>query len=285
MTTPLRYPGGKQKMWRVIEAFVTANVGNDCHYVEPFAGGAGIAMELLTRNIVGGVYLNDINPHVYSFWNAVLKFPRELCGLVMETPITVDEWYKQKEILRSRQQTDLEMGFAFLFLNRTSFSGIMNGGIIGGREQNGKYKIDARFPRDRIVARIESIACYRDRIHLSQMDARCFLSEVIETVPSPFLYCDPPYYVKGRQLYTDYYKHENHEEIAITLRRLKHIPWIVTYDNVNQIRDMYSEYRQFSFDLSYSARTRQIGKEVLICGPSICIPECVERQDGDYHKL
>ena len=285
MPTPLRYPGGKQKMWKVLEAFVSENVGGNCHYVEPYAGGAGIAMELLERNVVSGVYLNDINPHVHCFWNAVLKHSEELCEMVINTPITVEEWFHQKKVMRMLQTTDIEKGFAFLFLNRTSFSGIMNGGIIGGRNQTGKYKIDARFSKDRIVAMIKEIAAYRDRIKLTCLDAKDFLGEVVKNVPSPFLYCDPPYYVKGRQLYMDYYKHGNHVEIAEVMHNLENVPWIVTYDNVLEIREMYKGFRQFSFDLAYSARTRQVGKEVMICGHSTRVPECIFAQKDLFQEI
>lgn len=273
MPTPLRYPGGKQRIWRAVAELIRCNVGGDCEYVEPFCGGAGIAIELLNRKIVHKIHINDVNPLIYNFWNCVKNSPESLCRLMRDTPITVESWDKQKQILKRKSPNEIELAFAFLFLNRTSFSGIINGGVIGGRKQEGRYKIDARYPVARLISNIEEISENAECINVSCMDAKEFIRKRIKKIKNAFVYCDPPYYVKGRQLYMDYYKHENHVEIAKALTKMKEVRWIVSYDNVEAIRLMYDAFKQVPFDMAYCARNHQVGSEILICSDSIELPE------------
>lgn len=273
MPTPLRYPGGKQRIWKAVAALIRSNMEEDCEYVEPFCGGAGIAVELLNHKVVRKIHLNDVNPLIYNFWNCVCRHPEELCRLMRDTPVTVESWDKQKRILKSADEDEVSLAFAFLFLNRTSFSGIINGGIIGGRKQEGRYKIDARYPVARLIENIEEIAANADKIHVSRMDAKQFILKKIKKIPNAFVYCDPPYYVKGRQLYMDYYKHENHVEIAKALEKLTSVHWIVSYDNVEAIRTIYASFTQVPFDMAYCARNHEVGSELLICSDTLKLPD------------
>lgn len=272
MPTPLRYPGGKHKIWNQISDLILHNATTECEYIEPYAGGAGIALELLKQNIVRRIHINDINPTLFAFWQSVLNDTVNLCRLIAETPLTVEEWDKQKQLLKTSDSSSLEKGFAFLYLNRTNFSGVINGGIIGGRDQKGPYKMNARFPQKRIISLIEQIASQRDRISLTNMDAVQFIREIVPTISNRFLYCDPPYYVKGRQLYLDSYKPEDHKAIAQLLETLNPEPWIVSYDNVPEIQDLYKSFRQHAFDLQYSARNKQKGKELFIFSANLILP-------------
>lgn len=248
-------------------------MGEDCEYVEPFCGGAGIAVELLNRKLVRKIHLNDVNPLIYNFWNCVKRSPESLCRLMRDTPITVESWDEQKKILKSESPDKIALAFAFLFLNRTSFSGIINGGVIGGRKQEGRYKIDARYPVARLISNIEEIATNADSINVTCMDAKEFIRTRLKKIKDAFVYCDPPYYVKGRQLYMDYYKHENHIEIARALTKMKDAHWIVSYDNVEAIRLIYNGFKQVPFDMAYCARNHEVGSEILICSNSIKLPE------------
>ena len=104
---------------------------------------------------------------IYSFWNAVLNDIDELLNAIQETPVTILEREKQKEIYTSKSQLkkyDFELAFATLYLNRTSVSGVIKGGVIGGKNQDGKYKIDARFGKENIIAKIKKIATFKDKI-------------------------------------------------------------------------------------------------------------------------
>lgn len=273
ISTPLRYPGGKHKIWHHIAELISLNAPSECEYIEPYAGGAGIAFELLRRKIVSRIHINDINPNLFAFWQSVLNETSAICELITHTPMTVKEWEKQKLILKHADSSTLEKGFALLYLNRTNFSGIISAGIIGGKEQKGTYKMDARFPKTRIISLIEEIASEKEKISLTNIDALQFIGDIVPTIKNSFLYCDPPYYVKGRQLYLDSYKPDDHTAIADQLTAINPEPWIVSYDNTPEIQALYRNFRQLSFDLQYSARTQKKGKELLLLSPNLEIPD------------
>jgi DNA adenine methylase len=287
--TPLRYPGGKAKLAPFVKHLMKENRLLDGEYVEPYAGGAAIALELLFHEYVSRIHINDVSKPLHAFWKSVLNHPEEFCRLVMKTPLTVAQWDKQKRILQNTSDhEDVEIGFATFFLNRTNRSGILNGGIIGGRDQNGPWKIDARFNAKELVHRIESIARLRNRIKLTRQDALNFLKNgVLRWPQQTLIYLDPPYYVKGRDLYYDFYEHEDHERVAnfiaasITRQR-----WIVSYDNVPPIRILYKGARHVVYDIGYSARSASQGSEVMffcdglrvppLIGPIKITEDCVE---------
>ncbi|MGH7791025.1 MAG: DNA adenine methylase [Thermodesulfobacteriota bacterium] len=270
----MRYPGGKGKLAAFVKSVIEANELNDGIYVEPYAGGAAIALELLFHEYVSKVYINDISRPVYAFWKSVLDHTEQLARLIHNTPLTVRAWDKQKRVLTHQDDhDDLALGFATFFLNRTNRSGILKGGIIGGREQLGPWKIDARFNARELIFRIESIAKLRSRICLSRNDAVAFLSNKLKTWPAKTLiYLDPPYYTKGKDLYFDYYTHEDHERIAkLVTKRIRRQRWIVSYDNVRPIRKMYAGYRRIVYGVGYSAREFREGREAMFFGDGVKI--------------
>jgi len=276
--TPLRYPGGKGKLAAYIKRIITANRIHDGEYIEPFAGGAAIAMELLFHEYVARVHINDLSRPVYAFWHSVLERTEDLCRLIRDTPRTVDAWDAQKLILGTEAAHDfLDVGFATFFLNRTNRSGILNGGIIGGRDQAGPWKIDARYNADELIFRIQSIARMRSRILLTRMDAVAFLAAGATSWPSnALIYCDPPYYVKGKDLYYHFYKHEDHEAIAACITaNLTRQKWIVSYDNVQPIRDIYEGCQRVIYGIGYSARGTRQGSEVMFFSENLHVPQLV----------
>ncbi|MGC3997498.1 MAG: DNA adenine methylase [Anaeromyxobacter sp.] len=164
-----------------------------------------------------------------------------------------------------KRHSALRLGFATFYLNRCNRSGIIvNGGPIGGKDQRGKWKIDARYNPAELDRRIRKIAAYRDRIALSNLDAIDFLDQVkaLPAKEKPFVYLDPPYYAKGQGLYLNYYEPEDHARLATYLKKAA-FPWVLSYDNVPEVRRLYARLRQVPFDLGYSARERRIGSEVL----------------------
>lgn len=274
--TPLRYPGGKGKLASYVKRIISQNQLLDGEYVEPFAGGAAIALELLFHQYVSRIHINDVSKPVYSFWRSVLDHTEELCKLIQDTPLTVDAWDVQKAVFqRPKEASTLDLGFAMFFLNRTNRSGILNAGIIGGRDQTGPYKIDARYNSVELIHRIQSIAKLRGRITLTRLDAEKFLRRGAEQWPdNTLIYSDPPYYVKGRDLYYDFYKHDDHINIANVMQTvIKHQRWIVSYDDVPEIRDMYAERQRVSYGIGYSARRSHKGAEVMFFDDNLVVPE------------
>lgn len=270
----MRYPGGKSRLARFFSFLLRQNKISDCTYVEPFAGGAGAGINLLRKEYVRVLYLNDIDPGVHAFWYSLLYHTEDLCRLVAEVPLTMEEWHRQKEILSSPAvASPIELGFAVLFMNRTNRSGIITGGVIGGQQQTGKWKIDARFNRVGLIDKIRRIAGYRHRIQLFCMDAREFLSNVVATCGErAFIYLDPPYYRKGKALYENQYGHDDHLALAQTLKTLGEKPWVVSYNNVPQIREVYDGWPHIIYGINYSASERYEGNEIMFFEPTITRP-------------
>lgn len=271
--TPLRYPGGKAQLAGFFGEIVELNGLSDGVYVEPFAGGAGVGIALLLGEYVDSILINDIDPAVFAFWKSVVDHNAELCELVSSAPLTVEEWKRQRSIYGEGTRVGhLALGFAMFYLNRTNRSGILNGGIIGGKSQKGAWKIDARFNRDDLVMRIRRIGRYRSRIHVSKDDAVKFLRKIQKSLPRrALLYLDPPYYEKGQHLYTNYYRHDDHLEIASVLRDTDRA-WVVSYDDHGEIRKLYKNFRHSRYALGYSARERRQGSEVMFFSPDLQTP-------------
>ncbi|WP_016954505.1 DNA adenine methylase [Catenovulum agarivorans] len=281
--SPLRYPGGKSKLTAyVLETIKLNNLEGAC-YVEPFAGGCAIAWYLLLRGHVNRVYINDLNASVYAFWYSVLHHTDELCELIINTPVTIEEWHSQKAIQDNKSDSILELGFSTLFLNRTNRSGIIKAGVIGGKHQDGKYKLDCRFNKAALIEKINAIAARKDDIVLTNFDAVYFLDNVVPTISQEcFLNIDPPYYVKGKGLYQNFFEHKDHYLLYESVKKLSH-PWIVTYDDTPEINDIYSEFSPKAFGLTYTAQIKRKGSEVIIHKPNL--KRCDFQPDITFDQL
>ncbi len=272
--TPLRYPGGKQKLAPFLFEVIRANKLAGCSYVEPFAGGAGAAIALLFKGYVSKVHLNDACLGVYSFWSSVLSETDAFCKKIDSAVMSVEEWRRQKEILlRPDEFSEIQVGFSLFYLNRVNRSGIVaSGGLIGGLRQDGDWKMDVRFNKKDLIRRVEAIASRRKSINVYRLDAEIFLKECLPSIDGdPLLYCDPPYYCKADKLYLNYYKSEDHERLA---RAIQKIPqrWIVSYDAAPQVIQNYPNQRSFIYDLQYNAGKAYKGREVLIFSDDLEIP-------------
>ena len=272
--SPLRYPGGKGKLAKFMAATIRANRLSDGRYIEPYAGGAGIAWELLITGVVRRVVINDISPHIFAFWTSVLRHTDELCQQIRDIPLSVDEWDRQKAIFRDPENvTTLELGVSCFFLNRTNRSGILNGGPIGGRNQEGKWRIHARFNRHDLVRRIMKIADCAGRISVTRMDAVDFLKdESLGFGARDLIYVDPPYFKKGRMLYYDSYGPNDHAEVAQLLADLEGPSWVVSYDDAEAIRCLYAFAPRLLYTIGYSARRRTQGREMMFFKQGMEIP-------------
>lgn len=274
--SPLRYPGGKALFAPFIAAVMKENNLAGGHYLEPYAGGAGVALELLFHGHVSHIHINDADPAIHAFWLAVTQHSEELLALLASTPITMEQWFRWRSVLREESEASLvEKGFATLFLNRTNRSGILKAGVIGGKHQNGNYKLDARFKKDVVAARIEAIARRASNISVYCEDSLQLLSRCSDFLPMRSLtYLDPPYYVKGKGLYRNYYKHDDHVAIAKRLQEKEfQWPWIVSYDNVAEICVMYQMSKSLSYGLNYTAQRRYVGNEVMFFSQNIKVPD------------
>ena len=169
--SPLRYPGGKTKIAPLVNAIMKKADIKDGIYIEPFAGGCGVALALLLSDKVKHIVINDMDITIYAFWHSILNDTDEFIELIKKTQVTIEEWHKQKEIFLNKDSNKLlELGFATFFLNRTNRSGILKAGPIGGYNQTGNYLIDARFNKKNLIKRIERISQYKDKISLFNLE-------------------------------------------------------------------------------------------------------------------
>ncbi len=272
---PLRYPGGKRTLYKIVSAILRENALLDGHYVEPYAGGAGLAIELLLREQVQHIYLNDADPHIFAFWYSLLDRTDDFVQLISSATMSVDEWRRQRAVyLQVDLHSTLDVGFSTFFLNRCNRSGILGGRPVGGLDQSGPWKIDARFHKKNLIHRIETIALYRDRIHIFGLDAEAFLKcqEIRDLPPEKTLiYLDPPYYVMGRELYLNNYRHADHLSLSYLIKLLAH-KWLLSYDSVPEIRAMYQDRRTSGVSLYYRANARKMCEELMVFSDDLKLP-------------
>ena len=276
--SPLRYPGGKSSFSRLLAKFIELNKLQDGVYVEPYVGGAGAGLNLLFSEYVNSLIINDADRFIYLFWKCILFDTEKFAKLINDTPISIDEWQKRRQILKSPQSSsDLEIAFSAFYLNRCNRSGILYAGPIGGQSQAGEWRLDARFNKKSLVKKIEKIALYSSRISIYNLDAIEFIQKVVLLLAVPnnrlLVYLDPPYYSNGDQLYLNYYKKGDHVKLAEFINRQCAFKWIVSYDDVPQIRQLYGERAINVVSLNYFAHSAKIGSEVIIYCPNCVLPD------------
>jgi DNA adenine methylase len=273
--SPLRYPGGKWRVARFFERLLRANFERPPDYLEPFAGGASLALTLLFRGFVSRIFLNDLDPAVHAFWQTVIGDTDRLVRLIEKTPISPAQWRKQRKIYQcGLHESRLQLAFSFFFLNRTSHSGILNGGMIGGAQQRGDWKIDARFNKRDLIERIRRIAAENKSIHVSGIDGLEFLGQHHRRGNRSMVYVDPPYFNAGRDLYLNAYRPDDHSDVRDAVHALR-APWVVSYDDVPPIQALYRDARCRHLNLIHTARDTRIGKEVMFFSDQLRIPRFI----------
>lgn len=270
--TPLRYPGGKSQLRKFTLELLDSLPHRPSTYIEPFCGGAGIAISLLVKGEVDRIELNDADPGIYSFWHAVINEPDRLINAVNSVKVSVETWeeirskYKKfEDSPKGEEFYSFDLAFFTLFLNRTNVSGILDAGCIGGKNQTGKYKIDCRFNKRTLTEKIYSVANRANQISLSGLDAFSFIDRARDSnaASDSLFFLDPPYYTQGKNLYLNFMSHTEHAELAEILRDFRS-PWVLTYDNVPEISSLYNWADRRSFSVRYSAKQRRLAQELVI---------------------
>lgn len=273
--SPLRYPGGKNKLSAFIAKICIDNNING-HYVEPYSGGASVAFFLLIEGFVNKITINDKDRSIYAFWHSVLNNTNDLCELIEKAEITISEWKKQKDIQTNKKSVDLlTLGFSTFYLNRTNRSGIINAGVMGGMEQNGNYLMNCRFNKTELIQRIKLIAKYKKNIRLYKKDAIKLIDKIQDEADTENIvfYFDPPYYLKASSLYMNHYEDKNHKMVSEKIKAIRNIKWIVSYDNVPEIQKLYSDCEKKEFSFKHTAYESRIGKEIIFFSNNLTQPK------------
>lgn len=266
--SPLRYPGGKNCIFPFISRLFYENQLIGVRYAEPYAGGAGLALRLLIEGYVDHIYINDLDKSIYAFWKSIIYRPDEFCRWIEDVEVSVTNWKRYREIQQQAENVSyFELGKSTFFLNRTNVSGVIKGGIIGGVEQTGKYKIDARFNKQDLIDRIQKIESVKNRISVLNLDGIRFIKELDKKREEIFIYLDPSYFQKGANLYMNFYSKEDHKRLSMNVHQLRK-KWIVSYDNHDIILNLYAEKRKLRHKLSQSASNR-VGDELFIFSEDI----------------
>jgi DNA adenine methylase len=273
ITSPLRYPGGKAKLYPYFIEVIRDNKLFGAEYCEPYAGGAGLAIRLLINGFVDRVSINDIDQSIYAFWVSALYDTDRFCRLIEKTPVDIEQWHRQQDIWEAADfDNKLTLGFSAFFLNRTNRSGIIEGaGPIGGYNQKGNWKLDVRLVKDKQIENLRALSRYARQIKVTNWDALDFINEKVGR-EGCFVYLDPPYFVKGHKLYKNFYRPEDHLLIAAELKRRRKAKWVVSYDDVPEIRAAYSSFAPITYLLNYSAGEKSFGSEVIFLSDALTPP-------------
>ena len=275
--SPLRYPGGKAALSGFLADTIRLNDLVACSYLEPFAGGAGAALQLLHDGVVSALHLNDADPRIHAFWVSVLNHTERFAEAITSATLTVDEWRRQRDICdRADVRDSFELGFATFYLNRCNRSGIIRGAApIGGYAQSGKWKMEARFYRDTLAERVRAIGESRDCISITNDDALSFLKRHLTSEgdqPYLFIYLDPPYYSKSKRLYMNIYEDADHQQLADFMEKQVDNNWLMSYDDDPFIKDLYQTHAISNWSLAYSLQLKRKSQELLIRPSRLILP-------------
>jgi len=266
-SSPLRYPGGKTRLAGFLCKAIEKNFSEDekIILVEPYAGGAGASLKLLFSGKVDKIIINDLDKAIFAFWKIAIADTDFLINKIKKVNIDIEEWKKQKEIYNNPSSSTKELAFATLFLNRTNRSGIIEGGPIGGMEQAGFWNVQARFTKNTIISRLEKIKKFKNKISVRNLDGISLLRQLEKNKCKNryFIFLDPPYYQKGKYLYLNHYIDEDHKKLLKLLEKSS-LKWVMTYDDVSYIQNLYNKFKKNKFTINHSAFEARQGKEILI---------------------
>jgi len=277
ISSPLRYPGGKAAMAGLLSQIRRINGLGGRSIAEPYAGGAGASLTLLFLEETNEIFINDADRRIHDFWWSITNQVEPFLEKLSKSRASMAEWFRQREIYNAPgRRSRLDRGFATFYLNRCNRSGIIiNGGPIGGMEQTGKWKINARYNKPSLAERCQKISEYSNRIHISSEDGINFIDRYTDS--SVFFFIDPPYYNKGAELYMNGLSDEYHRSLADKLRDNPQIPWVLTYDDCHEIRKLYRGWSKIkSFGLRYSAANKRVGREIMIVPEWMNLPKAQE---------
>jgi DNA adenine methylase len=268
--SPLRYPGSKGKLVNHIKKVLAFNEFDPEVVVEPFVGGGSVFLNFLNRESVEEIIIGDKDPLVYSFWKVLFSDPNYLQNFVKTVEISVKNFNYYRTVAQKHEMhSERKLAEACLFLNRTSFSGILSvsAGPIGGRDQESIYKIDCRFNRRNLEEKIKQISSLGDKVTVRSSGWKETIAYAEKRFPKKkiLFYFDPPFYAKAEKLYRYYFKGEEHVLLSNKIKALKG-KWILSYDRANEIRTLYRKFIRGNPAFAYSINSpaRRIKREFFI---------------------
>ncbi|MEU7753471.1 DNA adenine methylase [Micromonospora sp. NPDC049171] len=290
--SPLRYPGAKRQLVPIIKLLIGENVPTPRLFVEPFCGGASTTLHLLGAGVVDHAILADVDPLVSAFWKTAAFDSNWIVDAIAEEPVTVSRWDWWRD---TDPKTTREKALKCIFLNRTTFSGILHGraGPIGGRAQSSPYKIDCRFGLPGLTRRIKGVADLAATgrlIDVWESDWRDTISRIKSsfTVLSKheiMMYLDPPYVDKAQWLYQWSFESAQHGDLATILKDDFPFRWILSYDDNDHVRQLYSKGSGFEKFLHVPNRYTAAGSEVRNTKSELLVTNLPRVPDSEYFQM
>jgi len=274
--SPLRYPGSKKRLVLYLCEIIKYNKLNPDVLIEPFAGGGNIALHFLLNQIVNKAIIADKDKLIYSFWNVLFSNPDYLIDFIKKVKVNLNNFYRYKEMARNFENYEEEkLAEACIYLNRTSFSGIMTDivGPLGGKNQQSQYKIDCRFNKKTLIEKMKYISSLSRNVIVLSFDWKDTIKYAQDWVRNKkrldrlFFYFDPPFFNKANDLYRCYFNKEEHKQLYEEIICLNY-DWVLSYDNAPEIRRLYSndKYITMHMEVPYSinSHAKRIEKELII---------------------
>lgn len=280
-----RYPGGKSKLAKIIVSKLSdiASSNNLVEYREPFFGGGSIGINFIQSNQPKSIWINDKDIGIACLWTAVIKDCAKFKEYVMGFKPTVAAFYKfkndllnLKEIPKDRNSV-IEIGFMKFAIHQISYSGLgtKSGGPLGGADQKSQYKVDCRWSPNYVCKKIDKMFNLLSKFNINQNACTNldFESLIQDKSVQSLLYLDPPYYIKGNDLYQKGFSLDDHQRLADLLRNTPH-KWLLSYDDCEEIRNIYSWAKIDSIDVNYTitaTKDKHTGKRLARIKPELLI--------------
>jgi DNA adenine methylase len=230
-------------MLDVLEVSLDPILKNADQFHDVFVGGGSVLCHVAKRYRNLALYVNDADKWISSFWSCLTDRVQldALIDRLKERP-TVELFQKLREV----EPADV-VGQAYhaVFFNRTTFSGILESGPIGGykNQATATWKIDCRYNFKLLQKDLEEMySLFQGRLTVANEDFSTYLARIGD-VPC---YLDPPYFEKGHELYRKFMQTPEHEALAEFLRDKHH--WVLSYDSAEEIEKLYRDF--FKLDLS-----------------------------------
>ena len=263
MSSFFRYPGGKAKLCgRILHHLSRLMDDSITQYRELFFGGGSVGIKYVQKKeCPKQIWLNDKDVGIACLWTSVIRYPDSLKKLVLAYKPTVDSFYQLKnDLLNTTSVPDTEeevaqVGFNKLALHQITYSGLglKSGGPLGGVAQLSKYKVDCRWSPAYICKKINTVHkvfSNKEVIH-EACTSYDFEKIITDTSMKALLYLDPPYFVKGSQLYHESFTHQDHTRLCENLKNTQH-KWLLSYDACEEIKEMYSWATIEEVEVNYS---------------------------------
>lgn len=258
--SPLRFPGGKSRAVKSISQLIP----DFDEYREPFLGGGSVFLYAKQRFPDKKFWVNDLHFDLFKFWEISQKDCAGLTGKIDELRNMLPVGRELHKFLKLNLASfeDLERAAAFFILNRITFSGTsLNGGF-------SQSAFTGRFTESSI-RRLNDFADLINGTKITNLDYENLVKSEGKNV---FIYLDPPYHsAKRSALYGkrgQLHKTFDHERFAQTMKNCVH-NWLITYDDCDYIRELFSFAEIRPWELVYgmrnvSRKSDQKGRELFI---------------------